>query len=48
MSKTYYRIAMLLEIGFFNCVEDAIDCIQTFYKAGDITLDERNKLLKAI
>ena len=48
MYDEYYFILNLINSNFFECVEDAIDCIQDFYKSKKITLKQRNELLKRI
>lgn len=40
-------IQMILE-NKFECVEDAIDYIVAAYKSKQITLDQRNQLIKLV
>ena len=44
----YSYILNLIQSNYFECVEDAIDCVQYFYKSKKITLKQRNELFKSI
>lgn len=44
----YSYILNLIQSNYFECVEDAIDCIQYFYKSKKITLEQRKELLRII
>lgn len=44
----YEAILQMILENKFECVEDAIDYIVTTYKSKQITLDQRNQLIKLI
>ena len=44
----YENILRMISENKFECVEDAIDYIVEAYKSKQITLDERNQLIKSI
>ena len=44
----YEAILQMILEKKFECVEDAIDCIVSAYKSKQITLDQRNQLIKSI
>ena len=44
----YENILRMISEKKFEYVEDAIDCIVSAYKSKQITLDQRNQLIKLI
>ena len=44
----YKNILRMISENKFECVEDAIDYIVEAYKSKQITLDQRNQLIKSI
>lgn len=44
----YENILRMISENKFECVEDAIDYIVAAYKSKQITLDQRNQLIKLI
>lgn len=47
-NKNYDYILSLIELNNFECVEDAVDMIQEYYKSDKISLKERNELLRIL
>lgn len=44
--KYFEKVKCLIEINYFECVEDVIDLASMLYRAQKITLEQRNYIFE--